>query len=70
MLTLNHSPVHSDPQVMGGTVVFKGTRVPAQTLFDYVDHGCTLEMFYEDFPSVSPYDAVEFIRLTREEHHF
>ena len=44
MLTLDHSPVHSDPKILGGTLVFKGTRVPAQTLFDYLDgDSCILE---------------------------
>jgi uncharacterized protein (DUF433 family) len=70
MLILDHSPVHSNAIVSGGTIIFQGTRVPAQTLFDYLDHGDTLAMFLEDFPSVSREDALEFIRLTREEHYF
>jgi len=66
MLSLTHSPVHSDPQVMGGTIVFRGTRVPAQTLLDYIDDGFTLDQFIEMFPSVRREDAVEFLRLTRD----
>lgn len=65
MLTLDHSPVHSDPELMGGTLVFQGTRVPAQTLLDYLDDGFSLEQFLEMFPSVGRDDAVEFLRLAR-----
>lgn len=69
MLTLDHSPVHSDPKVLGGTLVFKGTRVKAQTLLDYLDSGDTLEDFLQDFPTVSRDDANLFLRLAREESH-
>lgn len=65
MFTLDHSPVHSNPELMGGTLVFKGTRVPAQTLLDYLDDGFSIEEFIEMFPSVSREDAVEFLRLAR-----
>lgn len=50
---------------MGGTLVFKGTRVPAQTLLDYLDDGFSMEGFIEMFPSVSREDAVEFLQLAR-----
>ncbi len=50
---------------MGGTLVFKGTRVPAQTLLDYLDDGFSLEEFIEMFPSVNLRDAVEFLNLAR-----
>jgi uncharacterized protein (DUF433 family) len=43
----------SDPQIMGGTPVLAGTRVPFQTLLDYVESGAPLEEFLDDFPSVS-----------------
>jgi len=43
MLTLDHSPVHSDPELMGGTLVFRATRVPAQTLLDYLDDGYSID---------------------------
>jgi len=45
--------VHSDPQIMGGTPVFVGTRVPFQTLLDYLEAGEPLAEFLEDFPTVS-----------------
>ncbi len=63
MVTLNRSPVHSDPLVMGGTVVFRASRVPAQTLLDYLDDGYSLEEFIEMFPTVERSDATEFLRL-------
>ncbi len=47
------SVVHSDPDVMGGTPVFVGTRVPVQALIDYIQGGHSLEEFLNDFPTVS-----------------
>jgi uncharacterized protein (DUF433 family) len=47
------SVVHSDPDVMGGTPVFVGTRVPVQALLDYIEGGHSLEEFLNDFPTVS-----------------
>ena len=52
---------------MGGTLVFRGTRVPAQTLLDYLQDGYDLNGFLEEFPSVSRADAGEFLRLARPE---
>ncbi len=66
MITLDHSPVHSDPELMGGTLVFRGTRVPAQTVLDYLNDGFSLEEFLEMFPSVTHADALEFLRLARD----
>jgi uncharacterized protein (DUF433 family) len=42
-----------DPDILGGTPVFKGTRVPVKTLFDYLEANYTLEQFLECFPSVT-----------------
>ncbi len=67
MVTLRRSPVHSDPALMGGTLVFRASRVPAQTLLDYLDDGYTIEEFLEMFPSVDRGDAREFLRLARGE---
>jgi uncharacterized protein (DUF433 family) len=50
-----------DPEIMHGTPVFLGTRVPAQTLFDYLEGGETLEDFPEGFPTVSRDQAVQAI---------
>jgi uncharacterized protein (DUF433 family) len=43
---------HSDPEILGGTLVFKGTRVPAQSLFDLLKAGDSIEVFLDGFPSV------------------
>lgn len=50
--------IHSDPEIMGGTPVFAGTRVPLQTLFDYLRAGDPLDDFLNDFPTVSRRQAV------------
>jgi len=47
------SVVHSDPNILGGTPVFIGTRVPLQALIDYLEGGHSIEEFLDDFPSVS-----------------
>jgi uncharacterized protein (DUF433 family) len=65
VLTLRHSPVYSYPALMGGTLVFRGTRVAAQTLLDYLDDGFSMDEFLEMFPSVSAEDAGEFLHLAR-----
>lgn len=43
---------HSDPEILGGTLVFKGTRVPVQSLFAHLKAGDSIEEFLEGFPSV------------------
>ena len=47
-----------DPDIHSGTPVFRGTRVPVRTLFDHLEAGDSLEVFLEDFPSVSRVLAV------------
>ena len=47
------SVVHSDPDILGGTPVFVGTRVPVQALIDYIEGGHSLNGFLDDFPSVT-----------------
>ena len=58
--------VHVDPEILGGTPVFVGTRVPAKTLFDYLEAGDPLDEFLADFPSVSREQAVAALELARE----
>ena len=48
-----------DPKILGGTPVFKGTRVPVRTLFDYLSDGLSLEYFLETFPSVTRQQATD-----------
>jgi uncharacterized protein (DUF433 family) len=58
--------VHSDPDILGGTPVFVGTRVPIQNLLDYLRGGDTLEDFLVDFPSVRRDQAEAALDLARE----
>ena len=51
----------SSPDVMGGTPVFPGTRVPVQTLLDYLEGGETIDAFLDGFPSVSRAKVVAFL---------
>jgi len=52
------SVVHSDPDILGGTPVFVGTRVPVQALIDYIEGGHALDEFLDDFPTVSRKQAI------------
>ena len=61
MKLLTPSPIHSDPEVMGGTLVFRNTRVPIQTLLDYLDDSFSLEEFLDNFPSVDRRDTLAFL---------
>jgi uncharacterized protein (DUF433 family) len=54
-------PIHSDPEILGGKPVFVGTRVPVRTVFDYMADGCSLEVFLEEFPTVSRTDAIKVL---------
>jgi uncharacterized protein (DUF433 family) len=48
-----------DPDILGGTPVFRGTRVPFQALLDYIEGGQTLDDFLDDFPTVARERAVD-----------
>lgn len=58
--------ITKDPDVMHGIAVFRGTRVPVQTLFDYLEGGDSLESFLEGFPTVSREIAVEALEEARQ----
>jgi len=53
-----------DPKILGGTPVFKGTRVPVQTLFWHLEKGISVENFIEDFPSVTYEQVMQLLELT------
>jgi uncharacterized protein (DUF433 family) len=55
-----------DPEIMHGTPVFRGTRVPLQTLFDYLEGGDTLEEFLEGFPTVPRTLALEALEEAKQ----
>jgi len=58
--------VHSDPKIMGGTPVFVGTRVPFQTLLDYLEAGQPLTDFLDDFPTVSREQAIAALEQAKD----
>ena len=55
-----------DPEVMHGTPVFRGTRVPVKTLFEYLEHGESLDDFLEGFPTVSRALAIQVLEESKE----
>jgi uncharacterized protein (DUF433 family) len=55
------SVFHSDPETLGGTPVFVGTRVPVRTLIDYLEGGYSLDAFLDSFPTVRREQAVAFL---------
>ena len=58
--------VSKDPDVLSGTPVFSGTRVPVNNLIDYLESGDSLEQFLDDFPSVSREQAVAALEIAKE----
>ena len=59
-------PIHRDPEILGGTPVFVGTRVPFQTLLDYLEAGDPLDEFLEDFPTVTRDQAVAALEAAKD----
>lgn len=60
------SVIHSDPEILGGTPVFIGTRVPFRNLIDYLERGHSLDEFLDEFPSVSREQAVAALEAAHE----
>jgi uncharacterized protein (DUF433 family) len=60
------SVVHSDPEILGGTPVFVGTRVPLRNLFDYLERGHDIDEFLDAFPSVSREQAIAILENAHE----
>jgi uncharacterized protein (DUF433 family) len=58
--------IQIDPQVMGGTPVFAGTRVPIATLIDYLEGGDSINDFLEGFPSVRREQVIDFLEEVKE----
>ena len=59
---MKSAQIVSDLEIMGGTPVFVGTRVPVRILFEHLEAGDSLEVFLEDFPSVSRAAAVQVLQ--------
>jgi uncharacterized protein (DUF433 family) len=58
--------VHSDPEILAGTPVFVGTRVPVRTIFDYLEGGETLDEFLAQFPTVTREQALATLARARD----
>jgi uncharacterized protein (DUF433 family) len=65
-MTQLSSILSRDPEILGGTAVFSGTRVPVQSLFDYLEGGETLDEFLRQFPSVRREQALAALDLARD----
>jgi len=63
---MKQSVVSRDPEVMGGAPVFCGTRVPVQTLLDYLEAGETIDQFLEGFPSVTREQVITFLEQAKD----
>ena len=62
-----HTVFHSDPEIMGGTPVFTGTRVPVQNLVDYLEGGEAIDEFLAGFPTVKREQVIGFSEAAKEE---
>ncbi len=63
---MEDSVISCSPEVMGGTAVFSGTRVPVQTLLDYLESGESIDDFLAGFPSVSREQVVGFLEQAKD----
>ena len=63
---MNKPVISCSPEVMGGTPVFSGTRVPVQTLLDYLESGESIDDFLAGFPSVNREQVIEFLEQAKD----
>jgi uncharacterized protein (DUF433 family) len=64
-VNLSDEVLVKDPDILGGTPVFRGTRVPFQALLDYLEGGQTLDEFLDDFPTVTREAAISALELAK-----
>lgn len=62
---MQYGPIKIDPEILGGTPVFSGTRVPVQSIFDYLEGGEDLNEFLDDYPGVSKEAALEVLEMAK-----
>ncbi len=62
---MEYGAINIDPETMGGTPVFIGTRVPIQALFDYIETGETLDEFLQNFPTVQKKYALQVLEMAK-----
>ena len=58
--------IHSDPEILGGTPVFRGTRVPIRSLFDHLEGGDSIDDFLAGFPSVRRDQVIALLEISQE----
>jgi uncharacterized protein (DUF433 family) len=63
---MKHAVVCRSPDIMGGTPVFCGTRVPVQTLLDYLEAGDSIDEFLAGFPSVTRQQVIDFLEAAKD----
>lgn len=63
---MNPKVINIDPDILGGTPVFVGTRVPIESLFDHLEAGVSLDEFLDDFPSVTREQAADVLAIAEE----
>ncbi len=56
--------INIDPEILGGTPVFSGTRVPVKNLFDYLKAGKSIDIFVEDFDTIKKEQILQLLELT------
>lgn len=66
LVRMKKKVVSVDPEVMGGTPCFTGTRVPVQTLLDYIEAGDSIDEFLEDFPTVTRQQIIAFLEAAKD----
>jgi uncharacterized protein (DUF433 family) len=62
---MNGRVINIDPEILGGTPVFNGTRLPIKNLFDYLETGDSIETFLEDFEGVKRKQVIKFWKLSQ-----
>ena len=64
---MKYTVISRNPDVMGGTPVFSGTRVPVQTLLDYLEAGESIDEFLAGFPSVTREQVIDFLEAAKDQ---
>lgn len=63
---MSRNAVSKSSAILGGTTVFQGTRVPVETLIDYLEKGDSIDIFLEDFPTVKRQQVLRFLETVKE----
>ena len=62
---MNEEVIYSDPEILSGTPVFRGTRVPVKSLFDHLEAGDSIDDFLEGFPSVKREQVIALLEMSQ-----